>query len=63
MPDHRTIADFRKNNGKSIGEVCRRLERFTQAVVATDGSKKKRLFTEDDFVYEPGRDQYRWSRR
>ena len=48
MPDHKTIAAFRKNNGKAIGRVCRefvgvcrRLELFTQAVVAIDGSKFK----------------------
>ena len=48
MPDHKTIAEFRKTNGKGIGGVCRefvgvcrRLELFTQAVVAIDGSKFK----------------------
>ena len=48
MPDHKTIANFRKDNGKAIGSVCRefvgvcrRLELFTQAVVAIDGSKFK----------------------
>jgi transposase len=45
-PDHKTIADFRKDNGKGIRgvsrefvEFCRCLELFTQAVVAIDGSK------------------------
>jgi len=48
MPDHKTIANFRKDNGKAIGGVrrefvgvCRRLELFTQALVAIDGSKFK----------------------
>jgi hypothetical protein len=48
MPDHKTISEFRKDNGKAIVgvcrefvEVCRRLELFTQAVVAIDGSKFK----------------------
>ena len=48
MPDHKTISDFRKDNGKAIVGVCRefvgvcrRLELFTQAVVAIDGSKFK----------------------
>ena len=47
-PDFKTIADFRKENGKAIRqvcrefvEICRRLELFTQAVVAIDGSKFK----------------------
>jgi transposase len=46
MPDHKTIADFRKDNGKAIGAVCdefvgvcRRLELFTQSLVAIDGSQ------------------------
>jgi transposase len=47
-PDFKTIADFRKDNGKGIRNVCRRfvllcreLKLFTQAVVAIDGSKFK----------------------
>ena len=47
-PDFKTIADFRKDNGKAIRQVCREfigvcrnLELFTQAVVAIDGSKFK----------------------
>ena len=45
-PDHKTIADFRKDNGRAIRKVCarfvalcRRLELFTEACVAIDGSK------------------------
>ncbi|MEA3250599.1 MAG: IS1182 family transposase [Pseudomonadota bacterium] len=47
-PDFKTIADFRKNNGKAIREtcrdfivLCRRLGLFSQAIVAIDGSKFK----------------------
>ena len=47
-PDFKTIADFRKDNGKAIRQVCRefiglcrKLELFTQTVVAIDGSKFK----------------------
>ena len=48
MPDFKTIADFRKDNGKAIRrvcrefiELCRRLDLFSQAIVAIDGSKFK----------------------
>ncbi len=54
-PDHKTIADFRKDNGKAIGKVCRefvgvcrRLELFTQALVAIDGSKFKAVNNRDN---------------
>ena len=54
MPDHKTIANFRKDNGKAIVGVCRefvgvcrRLELFTQAVVAIDGSKFKAVNNRD----------------
>jgi transposase len=54
MPDFKTIADFRKNNGTAIGEVCRefvvlcrRLEPFSEASVAIDGSKFKAVNTRD----------------
>ena len=47
-PDFKTIADFRRDNGKGIRNVCRRfvelcreLKLFSQAVVAIDGSKFK----------------------
>ncbi len=47
-PDHKTIADFRKNNGKAIKSVCkefvllcRKMDLFTDAIVAIDGSKFK----------------------
>ncbi|WP_445145027.1 IS1182 family transposase [Dyella sp. Tek66A03] len=48
MPDFKTIADFRKDNGLAIRRVCsqfvmlcRRMKLFTDAVVAIDGSKFK----------------------
>lgn len=48
MPDFKTIADFRKDNGKGIVKVCRefikvchRLNLFTRGEVAIDGSKFK----------------------
>ena len=48
-PDHKTIADFRKDNGRAIRKVCarfvalcRRLELFTEACVAIDGSRSRR---------------------
>jgi transposase len=47
-PDHKTISDFRKDNGRAIRGVCRefvvlcrRLNLFTQALVVIDGSKFK----------------------
>ena len=53
-PDFKTIADFRKNNGNAIRRVCRefvvlcrRLDLFTQAIVAIDGSKFKAVNNRD----------------
>ena len=47
-PDHKTIADFRKDNGGAIRKVCaqfvtlcRDLDLFAEACVAIDGSKFK----------------------
>jgi transposase len=47
-PDHKTIADFRKDNGAAIRKVCaqfialcRAMGLLTQASVAIDGSKFK----------------------
>jgi transposase len=47
-PDFKTIADFRKDNGKGIKNscrefigLCRQMNMFTDAVVAIDGSKFK----------------------
>ena len=54
MPDFKTIADFRKDNGPAIRAVCsqfvalcRGLNLFTQAVVAIDGSKFKAVNNRD----------------
>jgi transposase len=54
MPDFKTIADFRKDNGEAIRkvcrefvELCRRLELFSEASVAIDGSKFKAVNTRD----------------
>ncbi len=54
MPDFKTIANFRKDNGKAIRSVCRqfvvlcqRLGLFTDALVAIDGSKFKAVNNRD----------------
>jgi transposase len=53
-PDFKTIADFRKNNGKAIQKVCRefvlicrKLDLFSDAFVAIDGSKFKAVNNRD----------------
>ena len=53
-PDHKTIADFRKNNGTAIRKVCsqfvalcRGLGLFADAAVAIDGSKFKAVNNRD----------------
>ncbi|HEX8477684.1 MAG TPA: IS1182 family transposase, partial [Telluria sp.] len=53
-PDFKTIANFRKDNGKSIRNVCRQfvvlcqqLDLFVDAVVAIDGSKFKAVNSSD----------------
>ena len=53
-PDFKTIADFRRDNGAAIRNVCRefimlcrRLHLLTQAVVAIDGSKFKAVNAHD----------------
>jgi hypothetical protein len=54
MPDFKTIANFRKDNGEAIRGVCRefvalcrRLDLFSQAIVAIDGSKFKAVNNRD----------------
>ena len=54
-PDHKTIADFRKDNGKAIREVCRafvllcrQLGLLGEASVAIDGSKFKAVNARDN---------------
>jgi transposase len=53
-PDFKTIANFRKDNGKAIRsvcrqfvELCRRLDLFSQAIIAIDGSKFKAVNNRD----------------
>ena len=53
-PDFKTIADFRKDNGPAIRRVCRefvilcrRLNLFSEAIVAIDGSKFKAVNNRD----------------
>ena len=47
-PDFKTIADFRKDNGKSIRKacqkfilICRNMQLFSQSIITIDGSKFK----------------------
>ena len=54
VPDHKTIADFRKNSGSAIKQVCvqfielcRVMGLLTTASVAIDGSKFKAVNTRD----------------
>src|SRR6202158_3088104 len=54
MPDFKTIANFRKDNGPAIRGVCRQfivlcrqLNLFSQAVVAVDGSRFKAVNNRD----------------
>jgi transposase len=53
-PDHKTIADFRRDNGEAIRKVCgqfvllaRKLALFGDTVVAIDGSKFKAVNNRD----------------
>jgi transposase len=54
VPDHKTIADFRKDNGGAIRRVCarfimlcRRLDLFAEVSVVIDGSKFKAVNNRD----------------
>jgi len=54
MPDFKTIANFRKDNGPAIRaacrqfmELCRQLNLFSRALVAVDGSKFKAVNNRD----------------
>jgi len=54
MPDFKTIADFRKDNGAAIRQVCRefvelsrQIGLFSEAMVAIDGSKFKAVNNRD----------------
>ena len=53
-PDFKTIADFRRDNGKAIRKVCRqfvllcrKLDLFSQSIIAIDGSKFKAVNNRD----------------
>jgi len=53
-PDFKTIADFRRDNGRAIRNVCRqfvvlcrKLDLFSEAIVAIDGSKFKAVNNRD----------------
>jgi transposase len=54
VPDHKTIANFRKDNGRAIRQVCTRfvapcrtIGLLTEASVAIDGSKFKAVNNRD----------------
>jgi transposase len=54
VPDHKTVADFRKDNGRSIRkvctrfiELCREMGLLAKASVAIDGSKFKAVNNRD----------------
>ena len=54
VPDHKTVADFRKDNGRAIGtvcarfvELCREIGLLAKASVAIDGSKFKAVNNRD----------------
>jgi len=62
-PDHKTIADFRKDNGRAIRQacarfvvLCRTMGLLKQASVAIDGSKFRRSTTATRTLPAP-----RWS--
>jgi transposase len=53
-PDFKTIAGFRRDNGKAIRNVCRQfivlcrnLDLFSKSIVAIDGSKFKAVNNRD----------------
>ena len=65
VPDHKTIADFRKDNGTAIRKVCARfialcrtIGLLTQPSVAIDGSKFKAVNNRDrNFTRAKARDR------
>ena len=63
-PDFKTIADFRKDNGKGIKNacrsfinLCRQMNMFTDAIVAIDGSKFKAVNSKEN-NYTPKKLQF-----
>ena len=72
MPDFKTIADFRRDNGAAIRsvcahfiELCRGMKLFTEAEVAIDGSKFKAVNNRDrNFTEQKIKSRRRtWRRR
>src|SRR5258708_25632428 len=64
VPDHQTIADFRKDSGRAVRQVCARvvalcrtLGLFTEATVAIDGSKFKAVNNRDKNFTHANRDR------
>ena len=67
-PDFKTIADFRKDNGKGIKAVCRtfvqmcrKMNMFADSLFAIDGSKFKAVNSKDN-NYIPSNVKYRINR-
>ena len=67
-PDFKTIADFRKDNGKGIKNtcrefigLCRQMNMFTDVIVAIDGSKFKAVNSKDN-NYTPKKLQFHIAR-
>jgi transposase len=67
-PDFKTIADFRKDNGKGIKntcrafiDLCRQLNMFSDAIVAIDGSKFKAVNSKEN-NYTPKKLQFHIAR-
>jgi transposase len=66
VPHHKTIADFRKDNGSAIKkvcaqfvELCRKMGLLAKASVAIDGSKFKAVNSRDDNNFTQGKIQRR----
>jgi transposase len=69
VPDHKTIADFRKDNGGAIKkvcarfvELCRRIGLLSKASVAIDGSKFKAVNTRISRARKSSGDASNWKR-
>ena len=67
-PDFKTIADFRRNNGKGIKNtcrafigLCRQMNMFTDVIVAIDGSKFKAVNSKEN-NYTPKKLQFHIAR-
>ncbi len=67
-PDFKTIADFRKNNGKGIKAVCRqfvqmcrKMNMFADSLFVIDGSKFEAVNSKDN-NYIPSNVKYRINR-